>query len=154
MTVIDGARIRGYVPADGEACLAIFDSNTPTFFDARERDDFAQFLERQRERYVVLEDETGRVVACGGWGWRSDEPRIALLCWGMVHRDHHRVGIGSVLLAHRLDEIAKGDFEAIEIVTSQHSAPFFSRAGFVDVEVTLDHFAPGLHAHRMRRPIS
>lgn len=144
-------QIRHYVAEDRESCLSVFDSNTPVFFDAKERDEFAGFLERQRERYVVVE-EAGRVVACGGWGWRIEEPRVALLCWGMVHRDHQRVGIGTVLLGHRFAEIARGDFDAIEIVTSQHSAPFFARAGFADVEVTSNHFAPGLHAHRMRRP--
>jgi N-acetylglutamate synthase-like GNAT family acetyltransferase len=144
---VSGPRIRLFSPRDRDACLSIFDSNAPPFFAPSERPDFAAFLERANDRYVVVEDaET--IVACGGWGWRE---RVAILCWGMVRRDRHRAGIGTLLLEHRLNAIAKGDFDSIEITTSQHSAPFFSRAGFVEVEVTPDHFAPGLHAHRMRR---
>jgi N-acetylglutamate synthase-like GNAT family acetyltransferase len=69
----------------------------------------------------------------------------------MVRRDHHRRGIGTLLLAHRVAEIARAGLEEIEMVTSQHSKPFFARAGFVDVEVQVGLFAPGLHGHRMRR---
>jgi GrpB-like predicted nucleotidyltransferase (UPF0157 family) len=83
--------------ADREVCLALFDSNTPTFFDMKEKNEFATFLDDQRKRYFVIE-ESSNVVACGGWGSRG--PRIALLCWGMVRRDHHRRGIGTLLLAH------------------------------------------------------
>jgi GrpB-like predicted nucleotidyltransferase (UPF0157 family)/ribosomal protein S18 acetylase RimI-like enzyme len=133
---------------DREACLAIFDSNTPTFFDTKEREEFAAFLDIQRDRYFVVEEPAG-FVACGGWG--SREPRVALLCWGMVRRDYHRRGIGTLLLAHRLSEIAREGFEEIEIVTSQHSKPFFAAAGFVEVDVRANLFAPGLNGHRMRR---
>lgn len=132
---------------DHDACLAIFDSNTPTFFDTTEREDFATFLDAQRDRYFVVEEAT-RVVACGGWGSKAG---VALLCWGMVHRDHHRRGIGTLLLARRLDEIAKAGFDETEIVTSQHSKAFFARSGFVEIDVRKELFAPGLDAHRMRR---
>ena len=141
--------IRPFVISDRDPCLAIFDSNTPTFFDASERADFETFLDRQREHYFVVEDD-GRVVACGGWGSRTEHPRIALLCWGMVRRDRHRAGIGTALLTYRLAEIANGDFESIEMVTSQHSKGFFARAGFVEIDVRKDQFAPGLHGHTMR----
>jgi GNAT superfamily N-acetyltransferase len=140
--------VRPYVVADRDRCLAIFDSNAPPFFDPSERNDLAAFLDRYANRYFVVE-EAGSIVACGGWGWR-EEPRVALLCWGMVHRDHHRRGIGTLLLSYRLAEIARGDFDEIEIVTSQHSKSFFVRAGFIELAMQTNLFAPGLHSHRMR----
>jgi len=57
-----------YEAADMDACLAIFDSNTPDFFAPEERDDFARFLARGHDRdrpYIVLERE-GAVIAWGG----------------------------------------------------------------------------------------
>lgn len=144
-------RVRPYVEEDRAACLAIFDSNTPTFFGRHERHDFASYLEKQPGTglYFVVEGADG-VVACGGWGWRDEQPRIALLCWGMAERRHQRQGIGTLLLEHRLAEIRQRDFDVVEIVTSQHTSPFFARAGFVEVEVQCDLFAPGLHGYRMR----
>lgn len=131
---------------DRDACLSIFDSNAPPFFDTKERSEFATFLDGQSDRYFVVE-ESAAVVACGGWGSKS---AIAVLCWGMVHRDHHRRGIGTLLMNHRLSEIAKEGFEETEIVTSQHTKSFFARAGFVEFEAKADLFAPGLHGHCMR----
>ena len=76
---------------------------------------------------------------------------LAILCWGMVDRARHRNGLGTLLLMHRLEEISKGGFDAVEILTSQHSAEFFARAGFVEVGIVRDKFAVGLHEHRMLR---
>ena len=38
-------KLREYAQADKEACLAIFDSNTPPFFAPHEREQFARLLE-------------------------------------------------------------------------------------------------------------
>jgi N-acetylglutamate synthase-like GNAT family acetyltransferase len=141
--------IRRYIEADRDACLAIFGSNIPTFFRAHEQPGFASFLEQHGDRYFVV-DDANRIVACGGWGWKTEKPRVARLCWGMVHRDSHRRGLGTLLLAHRLEEIAKHDFDEVEVNTSQHAAAFFVRAGFVEVAVQPDSYGPGLHGHRMR----
>jgi len=142
-------RIRPYVANDREACLAIFDSNTPDFFGTSERELFVSFLDKRPSRYYVVEDERG-VVACGGWGWK-DSARVAVLTWGMVHRTHHRSGLGRRLLRHRLAEAEAQDYSVFELVTSQHSAPFFAREGFVEEKVEPNLFAPGLHGHHMRR---
>lgn len=123
--------IRTYAPSDRSLCLALFE--------------FARFLDTQTDRYFVLDD-----VACGGWG---DRDGVALLCWGMVRRDRHRSGLGSQLLEHRLAAIAAAGFTTVEITTSQYSAPFFARHGFVEIEVRRDEFASGLHAHQMRRAL-
>jgi ribosomal protein S18 acetylase RimI-like enzyme len=144
--------IRRYINADRDACLAIFGSNTPTFFRAHEQPGFASFLEQHGDRYFVM-DDAGSIVACGGWGWKIEEPRVARLCWGMVHRDSQRQGIGTLLLAHRLEEIAKHDLDEVEVNTSQHAAAFFAHAGFVEVAVQTDFYGPGLHGLRMRLPV-
>jgi hypothetical protein len=129
--------------ADQPACLATFDSNTPDFFAVHERAEFAAFLGWVTDPYFVVIDPAGRPIACGGYFTPS--PAVAVLIWGMVHRDHHRQGIGRFLLIERLQRICqKPEVTAVKIDTSQHSAPFFAQFGFVADKITPDGFGPGL----------
>ncbi len=54
----------------------------------------------------MMEEETGAIVACGGYAAEEEDPTIAVLCWGMIRRDLHRCGFGRELLAERLRRIA------------------------------------------------
>jgi len=55
-----GANRPPYEAADREACLALFDSHTPRFFDPLERGDFEQVLDEMRWPYqVIARDEPG-----------------------------------------------------------------------------------------------
>lgn len=144
--------LRPYRPGDRAACLAVFDTNTPRFFAPAEREDFRGFLEAGPDDYFVLEDspEDGpEVVGCGGVFVRGGEGG---LCWGMVARDRHRQGLGSVLLRKRLALLAehRPEVEAVVLDTTQHSRGFFARFGFEVVKVTPDGYAPGLDRYDMR----
>lgn len=134
---------RPYQPADRAACLAIFDGNTPPFFDPSERLAFESFLERQPCPFFVLE-EGGQVVACGGYG--TEKNGDIVLAWGMVQRDLHKHGLGSILLAKRIEKIIQSDPQThIVIDTSQHSRAFFERQGFRVTGGTENYYGPGLH---------
>lgn len=143
-------RVRDYAPADRDACLAVFDSNLHAFFDPAEREDFAAFLDRRPGPYLVIEDGEGRVVGCGGY---AVEPGTATadLCWGMVAREHHRTGLGELLLDLRLRRIrAEPAVRDVALNTSQHTRGFFERFGFVTERVVPDGFGPGLDRCDMR----
>jgi [ribosomal protein S18]-alanine N-acetyltransferase len=134
---------RPYQPADRAACLAIFDGNTPPFFDPSERPTFESFLERQPCPFFVLEQD-GQVVACGGYG--TEKNGDIVLAWGMVQRDLHKHGLGSILLAKRIEKIMQSDPQAhIVIDTSQHSQAFFERQGFRVTGGAENYYGPGLH---------
>lgn len=134
---------RPYTPADAPACLAILDSNTPPYFDPKERPDFVSFLERMPCPYFVLEKDE-QLVACGGYG--EDKNGDIVLAWGMVHRDLHRQGLGSILLQERIADIrANHPGKRIVIDTSQHSQEFFRRQGFVITDQKENFYGPGLH---------
>ena len=134
---------RSYQSADQAACLAIFDSNTPPFFDPTERPGFESFLERQPCPYFVLE-QIGQVVACGGYC--TQENRDIVLAWGMVRRDLHKRGLGSILLRERLAHIrANHPGQRVVIDTSQHSQAFFERQGFRITGGQENYYGPGLH---------
>lgn len=57
--------VRPYAASDRDACLALFDGNTPRFFDPSERAGFAAWLEASTQPYLLIE-RSGRIVACGG----------------------------------------------------------------------------------------
>ena len=88
-------KIREYAQPDKEACLAIFDSNTPPFFAPHEREEFAGFLDTSSDPYFVVEHD-GEVVGCGGFFLIPNEP-AAVLTWGMVARARQGQGIGRLL---------------------------------------------------------
>lgn len=129
--------IRPYTPADRDACLAVFDSNTPDFFKAHDRHDLVNFLESSNCPYFVMEHE-GAVVGCGGYFITDDRVR-ARLVWGMVQRDWHRQGLGRFLLLFRLRGITKvGGVQTVAVDASQHSAAFFESQGFKVARVVRD----------------
>ena len=141
--------VRPYEPRDRDACLALFDSNTPTFFDETERADFADFLGRRDMPYQVIERD-GRVVACGGHAVEADGTTAAL-CWGMVDQALHGVGLGRQLTVARIAAArAAPGVTAMRLDTSQHTEGFYQRFGFVTQAVTPDGFAPGLDRYEMR----
>ena len=153
-TTTDGPfAVRPYEDRDREACLALFDSNLPAFFDPGEREEFEAYLDDLAERgpnaeYLVLET-AGRVVACGGY--YVAQSGTAGLAWGMVAQAHHREGFGTRLLTERLRRIAaRPEARAVILDTSQRSRGFFERLGFGVVSVTSDGYGDGLDRVDMR----
>ena len=144
------ARIRAYQAADRNACLALFDGNTPRFFTPEERADFARFLERDAAgwSFQVIEQHD-RIVACGGYAVGEDGT-TAHLCWGMVDRDRHRRGLGRMLTQARLRAAAAHPgLTQVHLDTSQHSHPFYASLGFETCRVQPDGYGPGLDRYDM-----
>ena len=140
--------IRPYRPEDAPACMVLFDSNLPKYFTYPERDEFGAFLQRMHCPYFVAVIAEG-VCACGGFV--VDDYGVSILAWGMVHSARHRLGIGTQLLHWRLDLIRQVPHAwCVLIDTSQHSAPFFARAGFRTYRTILDGYQPGLDKVYMR----
>jgi len=143
-------RVRDYTTSDRSACLAVFDSNVPVFFAAFERDEFAAFLDALPGPYLVVEDDAGVVVGCGGYGVKPGTG-VADLCWGMVVRERHGTGLGRLLLDARLERVrADAAAQAIALHTSQHTRGFYERRGFRTERVVPDGYAPGLDRCHMR----
>ncbi len=137
--------IRPYVTQDHAACLALFDSNVPQFFDRSERAAFERFLEHDAGtwHYLVIV-RAGAVVACGGHALSIDG-RVASFGWGMVDRRLHRQGLGRALTEARLDACRRSAGVArIELDTSQHTRAFYTRFGFGVERVMTDGYGPRL----------
>lgn len=144
---------RDYTPADREACLAVFESNVPEFFVPSERQEFEAFLSELPGPYLVLEDRTGRVVACGGYAVAPDSA-TADLCWGMVLRERQGSGLGRRLMKARLARIRRErSARAVALRTIPRTQGFYERLGFVTERVVRDGVAPGLDRCEMRLEI-
>lgn len=145
---------RPYQTTDREACLALFDSNVPRFFDGAERDGYAAFLDEMRWPYQVIErpdaQGRGRIVACGGHAVEPDG-RTVSLCWGMVEQGLHGQGLGRTLTEARLAAArAEPGVTSVRLDTGQHTTGFYERFGFVIEGVVKDGYAPGSDRHDMR----
>lgn len=140
---------RAYTPADRQACLTLFDSNTPRFFDPSERAGFEGFLNEMRWPYQVIARD-GRIVACGG---HAVEPngRTVSLCWGMVEQGLHGQGLGRLLTEARLAAArAEAGVTEVRLDTGALTTGFYERFGFVIEQVVKDGYAPGSDRYDMR----
>ncbi len=125
-------------------CIEIFLSNQGKYFDQSELTMFSDFLKNEsltEEFYTIMED--GIILGCGGI--EKTGPKQVDLTWGMIHRDHHRIGFGRALLMFRMDRIRDlfGDV-TVRIETSQHVKGFFEKHGFVSKETKIDGFGKGI----------
>lgn len=133
--------LRLYTPADRDACLAIFDSNTPAYFAPAERDEYAAFLAAPPGEYYVAEHD-GAVIGCGGFALNAPAP--ARLTWGMVHRDWQGKGVGRLLLLYRLRQLSRvaPGAEFVALATTPAAQGFYEKLGFR--AVSTDSRADGL----------
>ncbi len=141
------AAFRPYVLTDKDACLTLFDSNVPRYFDSSERAAFADFLDQPVGEYFVIE-QGSEICGCGGF--RTEEGGQARFTWGMVDNARHGSGLGRMLAEYRLQEIqASGRFQEAELFTTPQIAPFFEKFGFEMTGVEKDGFAPGMDKIQM-----
>jgi ribosomal-protein-alanine N-acetyltransferase len=157
--------IRNYICFDKEDCLEVFDSNCPKYFDKSERDMFIKWLDHQgdqeiqyksptysnseKDSYSVIENEKGKVVACGGF-YVVKDLKEARLAWGMVHNDLHQKGFGKALYLHRKNQIEKEFPEHIMTLgTSQHTFPFYEKMGMKVIASFKNGYGEGLDRYDM-----
>jgi len=157
--------IREYTSSDKEKCLAIFESNCPTFFDVAERDMFINWLDHQedhqaiyksptytnseKDAYYVVEDPVNGIIGCGGLYILKNE-KEARLAWGMIHRDFHRMGYGTALYHYRKEMIQKDwPDHILTLGTSQHTFSFYQKVGMKVVATIKSGYGPDLDRYDM-----
>jgi GNAT superfamily N-acetyltransferase len=133
---------RHYSSDDSEACLAIFDANSPAYFAPNERADYERFLDQAPEGYEVCE-LAGRVVAAFGLINNGDKGQS--LNWIMLDPQSQGAGIGSAIMRRIISLGKASGLPMISIAASQKSAPFFARFGAVASARTEGGWGPGLH---------
>lgn len=146
--------IRDWNELDTNACIAAFESNLPEFFDMSEQALFVDFLHKigewsTRDVHYFAVELDGSVIGCGGICLTRELDKCCM-AWGMIHRDFHKKGYGKKLLEYRVEAWKKlfGDYPLV-LDTTQHSAPFFERMGFVITNVIADYYAKGMDRYDM-----
>lgn len=150
---------RSYLPSDRAACIALFKSNMPKYFDPVElplyegwldaQDKGVKAFESDRAEHYFVAELNGNIVACGGISARGEKDAVSMT-WGMVDNNLHKQGFGKAFLEFRImtaEELYPG-FE-IELDTTQHSYTFFEKYGFSVIKFTEDAYAPGMHRYDM-----
>src|SRR5687768_872652 len=100
--MIDQVIIREYVSHDKEKVMNIFRLNTPTYFSSEEEIDIDYYLENEIDLYYVLEiDDT--IIGSGGINF-SDDKITGKLSWDLLHPDYQGLGLGIMLVKHRLEK--------------------------------------------------
>lgn len=137
-------RVRPYIPADRESCLAVFDANTPQYFDSSERASFVEFLDAPRGRFAVVLDDHGSVIGCGGI-IVNQERGEGHLEWGMIAPHRQGQGLGRAFTMERLRWLAEDPaVKRILMDTSQRTVGFYERLGFAVTGHRRDAYGPGL----------
>lgn len=146
--------IRPFTAADHDACMALFVDLIPVFFIKEEIPQFDTWLRSMPSRYYVVTNG-GQVLGCGGIALKKDGT-TAILCWGLISKDHHRRGIGSLLLNHRIEQIAQAypQTKQVYLETSHVVQPFYQKHGFEVLQIIQNKIAQGLHQVDMVRKIN
>lgn len=140
--------IRPYKNTDKDNLLHILRLNTPKFFDASEAPEFAEYLDKLREEYFVVEEE-GQVLGSGGINYFTKD-KIARISWDVVHPNAQGKGLGSQLIRFRVNKIKENlAIETIVVRTSQVVYRFYEKCGFTLRKVEKDYWAPGFDLYYM-----
>lgn len=159
-------KIRSFQASDKENCLAIFDSNCPKFFDSSEREMFLNWLNHlsdsnsqysspaysnsEGDYYYVIEIPDKGVIACAGF-YILKEEKEARLAWGMVHRDHHQKGYGTLLYQHRQTVIKQTwPNHKMTLGTSQHTFSFYKKMGMKVLQTLENGYGIGIDRYDMQ----
>ena len=142
--------IRRYDMSYRDRMLAIFDANTPAFFAANERMDFARYLDENAVRYEVCEQD-GRIVA--GFAVAPGTMGRAHLNWILVDPTAQGGGIGNAMMDAARQRARDQGAAILDIAASQHSAPFFLRHGAHALGRTDNGWGPDMHRIDMELPL-
>ncbi len=140
--------IREYIRKDKAGVLDVVKQHIPKFFAESEFDDLNRYLDNEIERYFVVE-LAGSVIGAGGINF-EDNHSTGIISWDLIAPEFQGRGIGTRLLNHRLNILkSMGSIHTISVRTSQLTARFYEKNGFVLKEVHKDYWAKGFDMYKM-----
>lgn len=133
---------RCYAASDKDACLELFDENTPEFFAPNERPDYASFLDSCPDKYELcfIDDSIA-----GAFGLLGNGLHRRSLNWILLSPARQGLGIGTAIMSRVMDLARSSNLRLVEIAASHKSAPFFAKFGAIEVSVTDNGWGPGMH---------
>lgn len=117
--------LRPWKPGDSSACMEIYRLNAPDRFPTEVEKDFEERLTKDDRSLMVVELH-GRVIACGGHAQTKDE---AWLCYGLIHPDYQKQGVGRLLLLSRLARFGVPPGICVRICAVEASIGYYQQFG-------------------------
>lgn len=141
-------KIRAYEADDRNKLVGILTLNVPHYFAEEEVEDFKHYLDHEIERYfVAIWDD--KIIGAGGINFK-DNHKTGIISWDFVNPDFQQKGVGSKLLAHRIELLkTTTSVENIVVRTSQHAYKFYEKSGFILNEIQKDFWAKGFDMYKM-----
>ncbi|HSJ02298.1 MAG: GNAT family N-acetyltransferase [Verrucomicrobium sp.] len=134
-----GLVVREFQPEDRDACVAIYASNEE-FLPPGMSESFGHWLDLGTSYLLVIE-QAGEVVACGGLEIDGDKNANGAH-YGLVRKDRHRLGLGTLLTLTRLALVPSDHDPAfVGLETSIRTEPFYQRFGFERLNKPVSRYA-------------
>jgi ribosomal protein S18 acetylase RimI-like enzyme len=126
--------IEKYKLTDHDDCIEAFRSNVPEFFSPQELTDFRNWLDKNDCPDFCVVKRNGSAIGFGGFYLRHGKGRLV---WGVIHRQHQRMGLGRLLTTHRIKRI-KEKYPTIPIglETTELTYKHYEKLGFKTTEIT------------------
>jgi ribosomal protein S18 acetylase RimI-like enzyme len=147
-------QIRPYLPQDRQSVCTLFQSNVPGYFAPEEETWLLHFLDHDARHFFVAESDN-QVIGCGGYVVNGPYAQGALLCWGIVHGQWHKKGIGTLLTRYRLQQIAEHHpGTLVSVRTAQKTYAFYERFGFTTKQYAKDYWGNGFDLYHMELQVN
>ena len=150
---------REYNSNDREACIKIYNSNVPHFFDSIELDGFKNWLTSKDNLIKAHKTNTlesysvvllkNKIIGCGGFYFTENNTE-ARMAWGMIEHSYHKLGFGKLFLEYRILQIqALNPKITIALDTTQNTFKFFEKMNFKVTSIRKDYYTKGLDRYDM-----
>lgn len=144
--------IRPYKISDKHRLIEIFNLNVPTYFDAKEIEDFIRYLDEKSDHYLTVEQEEKIVGGVGHDFIESDQS--GRVTWIFFDPEYTGKGLGHEAVEH-CNNIFKSNSQVEKLVvrTSQLAYKFFEKFDYKTIKIEKEYWGPGLDLYIMERPI-
>jgi len=140
--------IRPYTHKDKKELIALIQFHIPKYFATDEKQDFIDYLEKEKEDYFVIEEKE-KIIGAGGINY-FPEQAIARIAWDLVHPDFQGKGVGTKLTQFRIDLIKRNpQIKSIIVRTSQLVYLYYQKFGFQTKKIEKDFWAKGFDLYEM-----
>ncbi len=144
--------IRPFKISDEEPLIAIFKLNIPKYFNAKEVNDFKDYLHEHSGTYFTVEHEN-KIV--GGTGYYfNDIDKSGRITWIFFHPDFAGQGLGKQAVEHCLTILKSNPvITRLVVTTSQLAYRFFEKFGYKLIKTEKDYWGQGLDLYLMEQYI-
>lgn len=136
-----------YNPTDKYECMDVFESNIPDYFLHQELIDFENWIDKNDcpDFYVLKKDKI--IIGFGGFYF---ENRQARLVYGIIHKQHQKMGHGKRLTDYRIKKIREKDPDiAIGLETTRLTCKYFEKFGFKTIEIVPKYYYSRIDKYEM-----